>query len=412
MSHRGEHGHLRAAAARALADTWGLDLAALGERAVDRAVRDRLAATGLPAEAWIAHLEGDPEERVRLAELVLVPETMLFRDGSPFAGIAALAEALRPRASAGHPVRILSAACSTGEEPFSVAITLLAHGIPADAIRVAAIDVSRPALDAARSGRCARSALRGPVPGWAEPYLERRADGSVVIDPVARSVVSFSIGNLLDAVPQGPFDAILCRNVLVYLLPDARRRVLATLHAALAPSAPLFVGHSEVAALLDAGWRPARRYGPYALEWSVAPATRPVPAPTPAPRPAAHVPTATPAPARTPAARIATVPAPARPAGARPHPLPEDPVETAGELAQRGDRAAAIALLQRSLESDPRDVAAHALLGVLHATGGDDEPARAALRRALYLDPTHAEARAQLALLGTARRTRQGGAGR
>ncbi len=396
MSDQGQHAALRPAVARALATTWGLDVVALGERSVDRAVRDRIAASGVTAQSWLELLASDPEERLRLAELVLVPETMLFRDGSPFDALARLAESVRARASAEHPVRILSAACSTGEEPYSVAITMLAHGIPRDAIRIVAIDVSRPAIDVARTGVCARSALRGPIPAWAELYLERRADGSVVIDPVVRSVVSFSVRNLLDPVPHGPFDVVLCRNVLVYLLPDARRSVLEGLRAALAPGAPLFVGHAEVASLLDAGWRPARRLGPHALEWSTARQPEPAPAP-------AH---------RAPRSVAAAAPAPSRQAAARVPSLRQDPIGTASDLAYRGDRTAAIALLQGSLEANPQDVAAHALLGVLHATGGDDEPARAALRRALYLDPTHAEARAQMALLDSARRGRQAGTGR
>lgn len=74
-------------------------------------------------------------------------------------------------------------------------------------------------------------------------------------------------------------------------------------------------------------------------------------------------------------------------------------LDEAVALAERGERERAITLLEEVVRVDRENVAAHALLGVLHATGGDEAAARNALRRALYLDPSHAESRAQLALL-------------
>ncbi len=397
-----------AAAAESLATEAGLDAVALGERAVERAVRARLATTGLVPSAWVERLRRDAAERTALIDAVVVPETQLFRDGSPFEALftMAVARAADPR----QRMRLLSAACSTGEEPYSAAIALLAGGLPARAVEVVALDVSASALAVATGGVLGRTALRGSVPPWAEPWLERRPDGTVAIASVVREAVTFRVANVLTAEPDGPYDAILCRNLLIYLTAPARARVNGWLQAQLAPGAPLFVGHAEVGVLLGAGWRRAPRFGPYALESiDAAVPTRSVGAPgsvTPPPSPPARaplagvppsgLPDAPPAPAVPDAApdgvlAPAAAPAPAVPADQR--------LAAACALAESGSREEAVRLLLELTRDAPQDVEAHALLGVLHATSGRPDDARHALRRALYLDPDHAESRAQLALL-------------
>lgn len=401
-----------AVAAGHLAARWGLDAGALGDGAVRRAVRERLHRTELDAEAWIRRLDHERAESDALLEAVVVPETMLFRDGTPFAALAAIATARVATASAERPIRVLSAACSTGEEPFSAAIALLAHGVPPAAVHVLGVDASTRALAVARTGRCARSALRGSVPDWAEPYLVRLPDGGVEVVAAVRHVVELRRGNLADPLPAGPWDAIFCRNVLVYLTPEARLRLIGRFAAILAPGAPLFVGHAEVAALIDAGWRRASGQGPWALLPPAPAGTVPAAAPAHtrgAAKPAARTPAraavavmagATGAAAPRSVARTVAVPAPApvTPRGTAADAAP-DPLDAAVARAEGGDRPGAIRLLEELVRIDRANVAAHALLGVLHATSGDTPAARDALRRALYLDPGHAESRAQLALL-------------
>jgi len=399
-----------AAAVESLAAEAGLDAVALGERAVERAVRARLATTGLISSAWVDRLRRDVAERTALIDAVVVPETQLFRDGTPFEALFAMAEA-----RAGHPrqrLRVLSAACSTGEEPYSVAISLLAGGLTADAVEVVALDVSASALAIATGGVLGRTALRGSIPPWAEPWLERRPDGTVAIAPVARETVTFRVANVLAAPSDGPYDAILCRNLLIYLTAPARTRVTGWLQAQLGPGAPLFVGHAEVGVLLGAGWRRASGFGPYALEpiEPVVPPKRDTDARAPS------APVAAPA-QPAPGAAGQGASARALPAGSvagSPDAAPTTPgadvpadqlLARAGALAESGAREEAVRLLVELTRDAPWDVEAHALLGVLHATAGRPEDARHALRRALYLDPDHAESRAQLALLdaGSAR---------
>jgi chemotaxis protein methyltransferase WspC len=394
------------AAGAELAAFAGLDVAALGARAVERAVRERVRASGLTADAWAARLAADADERAALVDAVVVPETMLFRDGSPFEALrgmaAARAEAVATRRPGpGEPLRVLSAACSTGEEAYSAAIALLAGGVAPGAARVVALDLSGAALAVAATGVLPRTALRGAIPDWAEPYLDRRPDGSVGIAAPARDLVELRPGNVLDAPDAGHCDAVLCRNLLIYLTAPARARAAAWLASQLAPGAPLFVGHAEVAALLDLGWRRAPEHGPYAL----------VPAPVVVRAGAAASDWSRPAPvsvsppvASSPAAAAPPTSAPSGPSSQAPAaaaPPPDDPgaLAQATRLAESGDRDGAIAVLTECVTDDPADVEAHALLGILHATAGRSAAARDALRRALYLDPDHAESRAQLALL-------------
>jgi chemotaxis protein methyltransferase WspC len=399
-----------AAAAESLAAEAGLDAIALGERAVERAVRARLLATALTPSAWAERLRADPAERTALIDAVVVPETMLFRDGAPFEALMAMAIA---RQAAPGRMRVLSAACSTGDEAYSAAIALLAGGLTPAAVDVLGLDVSAGHLAVAASGVLPRTALRGAMPPWSEPYLERRDDGSVAIADAARRPVTFRVANLLGAPEAGPFDAILCRNLLIYLTPPARTRVLGWLAAQLGPDAPLFVGHAEIGVLLDAGWRRSPGHGSYALRppGSGAPAARPSRA-APATTAMPSIPLGAPPVAASPAPAPAPATASVRTSAARPAPAPAPPPTSASAtvaerraaavaLAEAGDRDAAVRALDALVRDAPDDVEAHALLGILHATAGRATAARDALRRALYLDPGHAEARAQLILIDT-----------
>ena len=147
-------------------------------------------------------------------------------------------------------VRLWSAACAAGQEPYSMAI-LLSHlraKHPVTDVRILATDVDRSILAEAKRARYTPEDI-GRLPRFARPFIRREADGSSTLDEMLRELVSFRHHNLIgdDWPMRGPFDAIFCRNVLIYLSRADQTRVIARLAGLLKVGGLLCLGHSEVA---------------------------------------------------------------------------------------------------------------------------------------------------------------------
>jgi len=162
-----------------------------------------------------------------------------------------LSEHLAQLVGAGQTrIRIWSAACAAGQEPYSMAI-LLAHQLGTrkdiDA-KVLATDIDRTTLAAAERGRYTPEDL-GKLPRFARPYVRSELEGTSTVTEIPRQYVSFKYHNLVsDEWPmRGPFDAIFCRNVLIYLSRADQAAVIARLAALLKVGGILCLGHSEVA---------------------------------------------------------------------------------------------------------------------------------------------------------------------
>ncbi|HYD00091.1 MAG TPA: CheR family methyltransferase, partial [Phycisphaerales bacterium] len=196
-----------------------------------------------------------------------------FRDAEQLAylrntAFSQLIEARRRQRS----LRIWSAACSTGEEPYTLAILLhqtLGERLPDWRIEILGTDVSARALAAAEQARYTDDAIRAVDPVVRVRYF--RQDGPFwTIDPLVRSLVSFDIHNLKDrlgAKRYGAWDAIVCRNALIYFDDAMRARVAAMFADQLSPGGWLAVGASESLESLDIpltaeGDGPARLYRP------------------------------------------------------------------------------------------------------------------------------------------------------
>ncbi|HEX4423033.1 MAG TPA: protein-glutamate O-methyltransferase CheR [Kofleriaceae bacterium] len=183
-------------------------------------------------------------ELASLIEALLVHETYFFRELAPLEQLAGhLAEVVRTRGRA----RVWSAACSTGEEPFTLAMLLDARDL-LDRVELIGTDVSVTAVARARSGLHSRRALRDGHPAeLARRYLETGAAG-VALAPRIRDAVTFHTLNLFDPVAiagLGRFDAILCRNVLIYFRDQQIVRAIDHLASALMPDGLIAVGVSE-----------------------------------------------------------------------------------------------------------------------------------------------------------------------
>jgi chemotaxis protein methyltransferase WspC len=375
-----------------LARVLGLDPASLGTTAVRELVDGRLRARGASDEAtYLRMLETDKDELEQLLEAAVVHETWFFREPVAFECLKAFAE---QRASRGAPaLRVLSVPCSTGEEPYSIAMTLLDAGLATSAFAIEAVDVSEPALAAARRAVYGKNSFRGGQKAN-EAYFAARGSTFELRESVRRAV-RFSAGNLLDPTlfPGQTFDVVFCKNLLIYLDRAARKTAVATIARLLAPAGLLFAGHSESQEYLSLGFERFGESGSFAFRRPAPDAARSAafaalaPSPAPARRAAAVRPAAPRKPAVPPATK-----APERPA-------PREDLATARALADRGAAVDAMRVCETYLKRDAENAEAHCLLGLLKQSSGDLAAARANLERAVYLDPESHEALVHLALL-------------
>ncbi|MGV8928376.1 MAG: CheR family methyltransferase [Brevundimonas sp.] len=219
---------------------------------IERRVADRMKAVG--AESFIAYfgvLRADPSEGEALINAFTVNETYFYREDHQLRCLteSLLPELIRLRAP-GDRIRIWSNPCSSGEEPYSIALWLLENWRLVDAynVEIRGSDIDSRALAEAAEGEYGERALSRLPPavlaGYFEPASPRRRK---IIDDLRESIV-LSPANLIDSNSmrsQGQFDVIFCRNVLIYFDDGSRQAAAANLLQALAPGGFLCLGHTE-----------------------------------------------------------------------------------------------------------------------------------------------------------------------
>ena len=209
-------------------------------------------------DAYYEHVVGDASgmELVRLLDMIATNETAFFREPAQFEFIQhRLIPQWREAATAGlrgRLVRVWSAGCSTGQEPVSLAMTLL-EALPADdgwRVEILATDLSTRVLEQAESGIWPIERSRQIPPHLLKRFMLRGTGprtGSMRAGPEVRAAITYERLNLVeDPYPAGaPFDLILCRNVLIYFTPEGRRSVIDRLLRHLAPDGHFLLGHAE-----------------------------------------------------------------------------------------------------------------------------------------------------------------------
>jgi chemotaxis protein methyltransferase CheR len=229
-----------AAIAQRLAEHAGLELPAW---VVDARATARIALLGCSPDDYVALIDTGrgAAELGELIEAVRVGESRLFRHRTQ---IDVLAEVVAPalRARGQRTVRVWSAGCAAGEEPYTLAL-VLSQALPDCAISILATDVSADALAQAEAATYPRAALQHVPAEYRDRFV---ADGDVVrIAPEIAAIVRFERANLLDGASPRGCDLVWCRNVLIYFTADARRRVVDRLVGATVPGGFVFVGYSE-----------------------------------------------------------------------------------------------------------------------------------------------------------------------
>ena len=207
-------------------------------------------------DAYCRLLERSDAELTHIVDLITTHETSFFRQPHHFAFLEnQLVPKWRDDAHRGkrpHEVRVWSAACSTGEEPYSIAMALRS-GLPARggwSVHVLATDISEAALGRARAGIFSEERARRVPDPYRKAYLRagaRSQPSMVKADPEITAILRFQRINLLDGVypVARDYDLIFCRNVLIYMRPEAQKRVVQRLFGNLAKGGHLFLGQAE-----------------------------------------------------------------------------------------------------------------------------------------------------------------------
>ena len=194
-------------------------------------------------------IAGDPQGVGVLIEHAVVGETYFYRHPEQLHALAGL---LREHP---EPLRIWSAGCASGEEPYSMAMALLDAGRGGRGDAIIATDVSERALRSARAGVYNAWSLRRMPPHVRSGHLE--GEGQWRVSDKARALVELRRHNLVaDPPPPGPFDAVLCRNVLIYFEPPTAAAILYRLASALTPGGFLVLSPVELplAAGMELEW--------------------------------------------------------------------------------------------------------------------------------------------------------------
>lgn len=319
---------------------------------LDRVVPEVSKALGVPAARW----SSDPRFLELVAERCTVPETYFFRHQEQLA--RACAEVVRSFGEA--PLKVWSAACATGEEAYSLSMQLVAAGAQAERFTVLGTDVSETSLARARDARYPEWSFRGVPLEVRRRNFVRAAPGRFSVAARFVAPVRFAHHNLLAPAPVTGVHLISCRNVLIYLRPEAADAVLRQLVSALAPEGLLLIGAAEQRLAVNLGLEALegdggllRKSAPGRAMPQAAARAAPSPPPPPAPaRPCAH----------------------------------EAPlVERAWRALRAGALGEARALAERAAELQVAE--AHLVLATLEEAAGEGGRALEALRRALYLDP-------------------------
>lgn len=373
----------------------GLDTATIGSATIERAIQKRMAECGCKTQTEYWRLLHKSESELKeFIEGVVIPETWFYRHREAFEALRQWVLQTRFSPKANAPLRILSVPCATGEEPYSIAMTLLDLGM--HTFQIDGVDISDRALERAKRAVYGRNSFRASNLAFREKYFTPKGQNHEII-PAVREHVRLQYGNLIDPNflrNRGPYDAIFCRNVLIYFDIPTQATAVKTLSGLLAEDGLLFVGPAETGMMINYQFASAKIPQSFAFRKASSMPVVQVHA-TPAKRKKHPVAKAAPV-------RVMPPPQPARPVAPSPAPAsktPEVSLEQIGKLADEGRLPEAGALCQKFIKANPGSAQAFYLLGVVQDASGDDHAASESYRKALYLDPQHGEALVHLALI-------------
>jgi two-component system CheB/CheR fusion protein len=233
-----------------LRESRGFDFGGYKRSSLQRRIQHRMSQVGIGShQAYLDLLQVDPQEFTALFNTILINVTSFFRDPEAWDLLRKkVVPALLAERSPGDPLRIWSTGCSTGQEPYSLAM-LLADELGIDSylkqVKIYATDVDDEALGQARQASYGENELAGVPAEQRAAYFEQRGD-RFVFHPDLRRTVIFGRNDLVQDAPISRVDLLLCRNTLMYFNAETQQRVLNRFHFALVPRGVLFLGRAEM----------------------------------------------------------------------------------------------------------------------------------------------------------------------
>ncbi|MEJ2180234.1 MAG: CheR family methyltransferase [Gammaproteobacteria bacterium] len=391
----------------------GLNASSVGDSSIERAIKHRIEANKLSdVKSYYELLLANSNELAELVEEVVVPETWFFRNNTPFDAFQEyVTKTIVPKLEVSEKIRILSIPCSTGEEPYSAAICLHRAGIALDRIAIDAVDISKRALTKARRAIYGRNSFRGVDEGLQDRYFKNGGAGYRLIEEI-REIVNFKQGNFLIgplSAEANYYDAIFCRNLLIYFDRETQKQALDKLHRALKERGALFVGHAEtsqVAKDLFVQLYSARSFGYVKVSESNRRKTKralqmPQNIPDQWESVFNQLAKLTSTKAQTGRAKSENRTKSTKPTKAEKTEafVPKVSLRSVERLANQGKYSDAIELCMIYLKQNPESADGYYMLALVKDLNGESVEAGSLLRKAIYLNPNHEQALVMAALL-------------
>jgi chemotaxis protein methyltransferase WspC len=385
----------------------GLDGNRVNSTHIPRAVAERMRVSGCTElSSYLRRLQIVPQELEELIEQVVVPETYFFRDREAFACMKNYVTSRWIPNKPDRVLRVLSLPCSTGEEPYSIAMTLLEAGLLPHQFRIDAIDISNKALSIAKQAIYTQNSFRGDCLEFRDRYFQAQGKLYHLKDWVS-GLVNFQQGNLLNPLfPSGksPYDFIWCRNLLIYFEPADQTRALQVLDQLLFPGGLFFLGYSETGLLQNEKFTNIPH--PRAFAYQKLDLSQKTPTPAQSNKPPAQQsvrqstaqrsaassthPTAQTAPPPPPFRAVQPIPEQFRRAPAPRATIPpqvDSLLDRAKGLANSGQLREALALCETFVRQYRGNPDGYILLAEVCEALGQTEQAEANYQKAIYLDP-------------------------
>jgi chemotaxis protein methyltransferase WspC len=384
--------------AQRLKNAMGLHTPTVGMITVSSAIENRMRDLEIEEDQqYLEILDNDASEIQNLIEAVIIPETWFFRDKIAYKKLLEYLNKKKTTASYDHkaPLRILSIPCSSGEEPYSIAMLLTDSGFNNDEYKIDAVDISENLIRRAEEGVYRKHSFRADDLSFVDRHFSEH-DGQFKISYRIKERVNFHHANLLDRnfLPGHEiYDVIFCRNLLIYFDETTQAQVFSVLSRLLKNDGILILGHAETSQKSAGLFEAANELGAYINRKT--------------PKVAEAAGDEKDSPVNAGRVRSASGGLPEIP-GHVAHAIPDtldndDKLEIAFALADEGRIEEAIEMSLAYIKRDRFSSRAHYLLGLLHDSNGDTSLADDYLKKALYLDPNNVESLIHLSLMAEQR---------